>query len=319
MKVCLIRLDKIGDLVCTLPVDESPALEGADVHWVVSKGLGFIPRNSVPVRKFSEWPRLTSWQNFWAFYLFLRQEKFDLAVSFQAPWWVSKALLLARVPVRAGVRGQWHSFIYLNRTLRQRRSLASQHEADYNADLLNFALNDQSGRRPTPVLKMAAPGVATDFWLQHHLTKGQYAVVHPGMAGSALNWPQKNYVMLVRELAKNRQVVITGTTADESWLTEVRAGLAGCENIHWEIGTLSPEQLLNILAGAQFLAAPSTGVAHLAAALGRPVLAFFSPLRVQRPQRWSPRGPVVHVLMPDRPNMELITPEQALAAIGKLA
>lgn len=296
MKVCLIRLDKIGDLVSTLPVDQADVLGAAEARWVISLGLGFIPSNSIPGRRFLQLNKNNKWESFRAFRKFLKEEKFDVAVSFQAPWWISLALWLAGVKVRAGVKSQWHSFLFLNRGLRQRRSLAQKHEADYNLDLLSYALK-QPAEPPAPVLRMRAPALE-DFQSRLALTPQSYVVVHPGMAGSALNWPQKNYVTLVRELSLRRLVVITGTPADEPWLTEIRNGLRGEANVRWLVGEAGPNELLGVLENARAVIAPSTGVAHLAAALGRPVIALFSPLKVQMPVRWAPRGPDVQCLVP---------------------
>ena len=39
-KVLLIRLDKIGDLICTLPADQILDSSAFDVTWVVQKDLG---------------------------------------------------------------------------------------------------------------------------------------------------------------------------------------------------------------------------------------------------------------------------------------
>lgn len=295
-KVCLIRLDKIGDLICTLPVDQIDGLKGAEVRWVITRGLGFVAANAEPGRRFIQLDKLNAFQSFRELVRFLKTEKFTAAVSFQAPWWVSFALWWARVPVRAGARSQWHSFIFLNRGLRQKRSRAEKHEADYNAELLSHALNLPP--QAAPFLKLHAPTLP-DVQDRVGLAGGKFVVVHPGMAGSALNWPQKNYVTLIREMALRHTVAITGTAADESWLTQIREGLRGQSNVRWLVGELTPTELLSVLKDARLVIAPSTGVAHLAAALGRPVVCFFSPRRVQRPIRWAPRGPSVTILIPE--------------------
>lgn len=42
---------------------------------------------------------------------------------------------------------QWHSYIFLNHGLRQSRTLAEKHEADYNFELMQFALEKyESGK-----------------------------------------------------------------------------------------------------------------------------------------------------------------------------
>ena len=146
-RVLLIRLDKIGDLISTMCVDQADFLKDADVRWVIAKGLGFVPDHADPKRNYLELTKDDWKTSLPLLRKFIREFKPDVAVSFQAPWWVGFALWLEQVPVRAGAQSQWHSFLFLNKGLRQKRSQAVQHEADYNFDLLRYAL-DEKGARP---------------------------------------------------------------------------------------------------------------------------------------------------------------------------
>lgn len=309
----MIRLDKIGDLVSTLPVDAIPALRGHEIRWVIARGLGFVAKNAAPTRAALELDRADSAASSTELGRLIDEWKPDVAVSFQAPWWVSTTLWKKGVRVRAGVRSQWHSFLFFNRALRQKRSRAEKHEADYNRELLEFAL--RAAPSSTPVLELRAPSVS----LERFSLPSSYVVVHPGMAGSALNWPQKSYVALIRELSKSRAVVITGTPTDESFLSEIRRECPESADVRWLVGSLTADELLAVLAKAAAVVAPSTGVAHLAAALGRPVISLFSPLRVQRPERWAPRGPAVSILLPpDSDGLRDASPEGAAAVMEKI-
>ncbi len=50
---------------------------------------------------------------------------------------------------------------------------------------------------------------------------------------------------------------------------------------------------------ASLVIAPSTGPLHIANAVGTPVLAFFSPIRVQSVLRWGPIDQTDNTLVPD--------------------
>jgi len=288
-----IRLDKIGDLVSTLPVDQ---LVGSkyNIVWMISKGLGFVAQSSVPPRQFIELDKSKPWNSFWILFEFLKETRPELAVSFQGPWWVSFALWIARVPKRVGRFSQWHSFLFFNSGLRQKRSLSEKHEADYNADLVNQALEQSS--QPAPILKLQAPPISR-LLSEHRLEKKNYFVVHPGMAGSALNWPIPNYIQLIRELLEKGEIVaVTGTAGDEPWLSEIKSLFRdhlGFRNLQNQLSSL---QLLEVLAEAAAVFAPSTGVLHLAASLGTPVVGIFSPVKSQSSVRWKARGPKVKIL-----------------------
>jgi len=61
---------------------------------------------------------------------------------------------------------------------------------------------------PHPAATLAARG----------LKAREYRVVHPGMAGSALNWPVEYYRDLVEKLGTETTVVVTGTKMDSPFL-----------------------------------------------------------------------------------------------------
>lgn len=309
-KVLLIRLDKIGDLICTLCVDQVSFLKNCDVHWVISQGLGFIPDNSEPKRNYLELSK-TNWQeSLRDLRRFLRDYKPDIAVSFQAPWWVSYALWAENVPVRAGVKSQWHSFMFLNKGLRQRRSLAMQHEADYNLDLLlhAFSINEETLQEKTPTLKLIAKDNPSLFE-KYSLKLQQYVVVHPGMAGSALNWPIASYMDFIEQALEKNQIVLTGTTADEPWLKEIKERFKNHPRVLCLQSQLNPSELFTVLKNARAVVVPSTGVAHMAASLGAPVLGLYSPLRVQHPRRWAARGDHVKIFVPMVSDIDRVDPE----------
>lgn len=308
-KVLLIRLDKIGDLICTLCVDQVSFLEDCDVQWVISQGLGFIPDNSDPQRNYLELSK-TNWQeSLHDLRRFLRDYKPDVAVSFQAPWWVSYALWAENIPVRAGVKSQWHSFLFLNKGLRQRRSQANQHEADYNMDLLlhAFSINEEILQEKTPTLKLVAP-VNPHLLETHSLKPRQFVVVHPGMAGSALNWPITSYMDFIEQASANWHIVLTGTAADEPWLKDIKERFKNHPRVVCLQGLLKPTELFTVLKNARAVIVPSTGVAHMAASLGVPVLGLYSPLRVQHPRRWAARGNHVQIFVPTVPDIDHVDP-----------
>lgn len=292
-RILLIRLDKIGDLISTMCVDQAAFLKNWDQQWVIAKGLAFVPENADPQRKYLELSK-DEWKvSLKKLRTFLQDYKPDVAVSFQAPWWVSYALWAEGVPVRAGVLSQWHSFLFLNKGLRQKRSRAIQHEADYNFDVLKHALNISEASN-SPILKLVAPENPA-LLEKFNLTPQKYVVVHPGMAGSALNWPIKSYIELIRKTAETTPVVLTGTAADEIWLSEIKATFKDHSQVICLQNLLKAPELFTILKNAKAVVVPSTGVAHMAASLGTPVLGIYPHVRVQKPLRWAARGAKVHI------------------------
>jgi len=307
-KWLLVRMDRIGDLVLSLPVDQAlsdppvgrPGI-ATETTWWISPGLRFVTDSALPPRKVRQLNQKIRIGDFLLLLLYLRREKFDAALVFHGPWWVSCLLWLARIPFRAGVKSQWHSFIFLNRAVRQKRSQAEHSELEYNFQLLEAALHLKIGSLPRTSLRLASLASADQrsaLLEKYGLKEQDYIVVHPGMGGSALNWPIENYADLIKTMSANCKIAITGTAGDEAYLSPLRMMLEGVKNISWLDRKLEAKELITILQAASKILAPSTGVLHLAASTGRPTLGLFSPVRVQQPKRWGPHGERAQVLMP---------------------
>lgn len=286
-KILLIRLDKIGDLISTLPVDQvlDPAIY--DVTWIVQKGmleivkLGEIKRKAVEID--SSKPALA--KSILKKVLFINS--FDIVISFQSPWWVNFELFLAGVPKRIGPLSSWHSFLFLTEGLRQKRSDSIKHEFEYNLDLV-FSLTGPVANTNL-IFKFQKPN--SSAILEKYNLNSRFVVVHPGMAGSALNWPQTKYIGKISELLRDHfTVVITGTESDAKYLDEIAPIVQFKPGVRWLIGKVKMAELVELIYYSEFVIAPSTGVAHIAASLGKKLFTVFSPVQVQRAIRWAPRG-----------------------------
>lgn len=285
-KALFIRLDRMGDLILTLPCD-GLILEQYDVHWLIPKGLDFVAESTQPKKDFTSFSKDWSWSNFIDLVKLIGRQKPDVSVSFHVPWWVNLALWWCRVPKRGGVRSQWHSYLFLNKGLRQKRSRCEFHELEYNYQLVEhtFGLKrNPEHRKSMLLLEPAEASLQFDF-------RQDYFVVHPGMGGSALNWPTENYVQLINKLTERARVVITGTKSDEAWLSPLKTSLQENHQVVWLDKQLNGFQLLKLLKNANANIAPSTGVLHLSASLGAASIGLYSPIKVHQVGRWGPKGP----------------------------
>jgi ADP-heptose:LPS heptosyltransferase len=123
-----------------------------------------------------------------------------------------------------------------------------------------------------------------------------YVVVHPGASVPARAWAPERHAGLVEALAAaGRRVVVTGG-ADERGLTSRVAGgrRPGVVDLG---GRVDLAGLAGVLARAGVVVVGNTGPAHLAAAVGTPVVSLFSP--VVPAARWRP-WKVPQVLLGDQ-------------------
>jgi ADP-heptose:LPS heptosyltransferase len=112
----------------------------------------------------------------------------------------------------------------------------------------------------------------------------RYVVVHPGASVPERAWPAERHAALVRELtAAGRAVVVTGAPSERALTAAVADDLALDLG-----GATTLPQLAGVLAGAEVIVVANTGPAHLAAAVGTPVVSLFAP--TVPPERWAPYG-----------------------------
>ena len=171
-------------------------------------------------------------------------------------------------------------------------------------------------RRPLPDVRQFAPAQ-------------RYVVVHPGASVPARAWSPGRCAESVGYLAaEGWRVLVTGGPGERELTAQV-AGRAGVDLG----GRTSLAELAALLEDAAAVVVGNTGPAHLAAAVGTPVVSLFAP--VVPAVRWAPYG-VPHVLLgdqgaacagtrarvcpvPGHPCLESVGPADVLAAVRRLA
>ena len=128
-----------------------------------------------------------------------------------------------------------------------------------------------------------------------------YVVLHPGASAPARRWSVEGFAAVASALVGvGMNVVVTGD-ADERELTHQVADAAGrgmsAASVTDLGGRLTLPELAGVLAGAESVVCGNTGPAHLAAAVGTPVVSLFSP--VVPAAKWAPYG-VPCVLLGDQ-------------------
>jgi len=154
-----------------------------------------------------------------------------------------------------------------------------------------------------------------------------HVVVHPGASVAARAWAPEHHAALVRALARaGRRVIVTGALRERGLTRQV----AGTDALDLG-GRTSLGELADLLAGAACLVAANTGPAHLAAAVGTPVVSLFAPtVPVGRWRPWRVRHQVLHVavpcagcrartcVVPGHPCLDALDVDDVLAAVSAL-
>ena len=174
-------------------------------------------------------------------------------------------------------------------------------------------------RRPLPPVPHPPRG--------HDLSPG-YIVVHPGASVPARAWPAQRCAEAVEALAEaGHRVLVTGGPSER----ELTAAVAGSRGVDLG-GETTLTEMAALLAGASAVVVGNTGPAHLAAAVGTPVVSLFAP--VVPAERWAPYGVPTVLLgdqdapcagtrarecpVPGHPCLSSVTAQDVVAAVEKL-
>jgi ADP-heptose:LPS heptosyltransferase len=156
---------------------------------------------------------------------------------------------------------------------------------------------------------------------------GPYIVVHPGASVPARAWsPEHNAALVDALAAQGHRVLVTGGPGEKA-LTRAVAGEHGVDLG----GATSLGGLAGLLAGADCVVVGNTGPAHLAAAVGTPVVSLFAPtVPAARWRPWRVAHELLHVdvpcagcraracPVPGHPCLEGVGVADVLAAVARL-
>jgi len=205
----------------------------------------------------------------------LRQRRYDEAIVLPNSWKSALVPFLADIPVRSGYVGE--SRYGLLNVLHRR---PDRRMREHYARLAEHPGTEPGHPLPQPCLKVDASQVAATC--RKFDVQRPYAVLCPGAEyGPAKRWPY--FAELAAKLPI--PVVLLGSRND----ADAAAGIAG-SNL---VGKTSLDEAIDLIAGAQYVVTNDSGLMHVAAALGRPLVALFGS---SSPEKTPPQSPGARVL-----------------------
>lgn len=332
--VLAVRLDSLGDVLLTGGAVRALAAGADRVTLLVAPGqeaaAALLPGVDDVIGFDAAWvplePRPLDRRAAHRLVRVLRRRRLDAAVIFtsfhQSPLPMALLLRLAGAPWIGAISEDYPGSLL---DLRHRLS-DDLPEPERNLSLVAAAgfAADPGGAR----LAVRRPLPEPPTWLPDR----PYVVLHPGAAVPARRpSPETSRGFVAALVAAGWPVVVTGSTAERP-LTAAVAGEAGNEAIDLG-GRLRLAELAAVLDRAAVVVMPNTGPAHLAAAVGTPVVSLFAP--VVPFDRWGPYGvPVVRLgdqqaacrltrsrncPVPGHPCLDSVAAEEVVAAVRSLA
>jgi heptosyltransferase-1 len=284
-KILIIKPSSLGDIVHSLPVLDAlrRCFPGAEIHWLVAKGLEGILDGHPMLRKVwiirkDEWKRITRFYSTVAelrkLFRSLRTERFDCVLDLQG---LLRSGLIAKAtgaPVRIGFQeAREGSTLFYTHMVSGGMDV---HAVDRYLRLAAYLGCDISKVRfPLPLFTGGAPeGVPA---------AGEYAVMAPGARKPVNRWAAGRFGELAARLPM--MTVVVGSSSDRALAEEVvRMSQGKAVSL---AGKTDLKKLVSVIKDARFMVSNDTGPMHIAAAVGVPVFALFGPAN---PARTGPYG-----------------------------
>jgi ADP-heptose:LPS heptosyltransferase len=284
-RILVIRLSALGDFVQSLGpfaairhhhAADHVALLTTEPFANFAAGLGCFDEVLIDRR-----PKPSALNEWWALRRQLRQGWFDRVYDLQTSQRSSNYLRLFAShgrPEWSGIApGSSHPHANLDRD--------RQHTIDKQAEQLLMA-----GIHPTPLPRL--PVALGELPLA--LAGRDFVVLVPGSSPHrpAKRWPASRYGELARQLSELGYVpVVVGTAEERALAAQIREA---CPDAIDLIGQTGLGELTALTRGARLTVGNDTGVCHLAAASGVPVVVLFS--AESDPALCAPRGDRVQIL-----------------------
>jgi len=297
-KILIIRNDKLGDFVLSLPsfamakkalpdteiiaLVPSYTKQLAESFWAIDRVIIEPNKNATLLEKIK-------------FLQKIRHERIEVSITLFSTVQTGWLLFFGNVTHRYAPATKIAQ-IFHNHKLKQRRSLSQKPEYEYNLDIVEFFLRDANKKLPPlpqpPTLDFdidILDNIRQAFYQTLSLnTDSPLIFLHPNSGGSASNLSLPQYSELAQILAKhsNATIIITAGPGELAYATQLSKMLESTPHRVFESrkGLIDFSMHLKL---AHLFISGSTGPLHIAGALNIPTVGFYPKHRSATPLRWQ--------------------------------
>ncbi|HLZ53315.1 MAG TPA: lipopolysaccharide heptosyltransferase II, partial [Verrucomicrobiae bacterium] len=300
--ILILKPSSLGDVVQALPVlrllkRHRPA---SQIFWWIDSNLAPLLENDPDLTGIvgferRRWAAPRHWPEMFRSVRWLRQQNFDWVIDLQClarsgafAWLANGQFLIGLDEVREGARGFYDQAV--------RRASFHTHAVDwYLAVLPHLGIPVHNHFSWLP----ERPEIASTVRSKWQTGNARWIALQPGARWPNKRWPVEYFAELVRFLAQSfsgARFAILGSKEDKSlggFISRVEP--ERCFNL---CGQTSLPEMVEWLRLCDLMITNDTGPMHVAAALGKPLVALFGPTE---PRRTGPYGQLNNVLRIDLP------------------
>jgi ADP-heptose:LPS heptosyltransferase len=300
----IVKMSSIGDVVHALPVATAlrrryPRLR---ITWAVESWTTPLVHGHPAIDRIVTFPPMRwrhasrDWlRSFTQAMRELRSERYDVSLDLQGLLKSAVVALCSRAPIRIGMHGQ-------------REGAALRDVRSESHDL--------------PVQAEAATAVERILSALHIPPRRPLIVINPSTSAEWKTWPVRRWARVAEALAAHGSVVLVGSREQMARHAELVRNTAPQPDDFTGRTTLA--ELVALLDRCTIHLAGDTGSAHIAAALGRPVVGLYEPTTPQRKAPYGYESLVVYhagqcragcprFCWRNRPCLQAVTPAEVIA------
>jgi lipopolysaccharide heptosyltransferase II len=278
--VLCVRLDSLGDVLMTTPALRAlrESIPGCRITLLTSAAgaavAPYLPEVDDVLVFAAPWMKVASPGPDLAFIEALKGRRFDAAVVFtvysQSPLPAAYLCYLAGIPRRLA-HCRENPYHLLTDWVPDPEPAVLRHEVERQLALVETVGCHAADRR----LAFRVPAEAREAVAALGLRK-PLVVVHPGASAPSRRYPPESFAAAMDLLVASSgcQVVFTGDAAEAGLVEGIRGAMAAASRSL--AGKLSLGELGALIAQADLLVSNNTGPAHIAAALGTPVVDLYA-------------------------------------------
>jgi heptosyltransferase I len=309
LKILILKPSSLGDVVQALPVLRRLKRYRPDaaIYWWIESTLAPLLEGDpdlAGVIRFERrrWHTLSNLRQLWRDLRWMRAQDFDWVIDLQGlarsaiiGWLARGRFYVGLDTPREGARGFYDCCV--------RRQSYLTHAVDWYLSVLpRLGVPNEGPFEWMP----ERPEVAAKVRAQWPAPQTPWLILQPGARWSNKRWPAEAYAALVRRLAAARpelHFAILGGREDQPLGQSIaQAAPQRCRDL---TGRTSFSEMVEWIRLGQLMVTNDTGPMHVAAALGRPVVALFGPTE---PCRTGPYGQLNHVLQLSLPCVPCMKP-----------
>lgn len=289
--ILIVRTDRIGDVVLSLPVVAviKEYYPDCKINFLIREYTKSITEanplidESIIIKE--ENGKFRIFENV----RMLKKYDFDIVIVLYPTFRLSLIMFLAGIKKRIGTGYRLYSFLFTDKIYEHRKD-AKKHELEYNFSLLrsigiDFRPGINNVKFNLNISESSLNKIDKLLEVNNVLPDERFIIIHPGSGGSAVDLPISKFKEIIKGISENDvKIILTGNRFEKKICDELTLN----EKVKNFSGLLTLEELMALISKSYLLVANSTGPIHIAAALGKQTFGFYPKIKSCSANRWGP-------------------------------